>query len=80
MGHDHGHRLWIYDTHDQQTVAFILDGMEYLREMLPEHKRNRSLRRNLIERFFNRTRALVDASPLGMRSSVPTSWPWSSSP
>jgi hypothetical protein len=41
MGPEHG-RLWIYDTSDQQTVAFTADGMEYLREMLAEHKRNRS--------------------------------------
>ncbi len=33
-------RLWIYDTDDQQTVAFTPAGMEYLREMLPEYKRN----------------------------------------
>jgi hypothetical protein len=33
--------LWIHGTDDQQTVAFN-DGMEYLREMLPEYKRNRS--------------------------------------
>ena len=35
-------RLWIYDTDDQQTVAFTPAGMEYLREMLAEYKRNRS--------------------------------------
>jgi hypothetical protein len=35
--------LWIYDTDDEQTVAFTPDGIEYLREMLPEYKRNRSL-------------------------------------
>jgi hypothetical protein len=35
-------RLWIYGTDDQQTVAFTPDGMEYLRELLPEYKRNRS--------------------------------------
>jgi hypothetical protein len=40
MGPEHG-RLWIYDT-EQQTVAFTPDGMEYLREMLPQYKRNRS--------------------------------------
>jgi hypothetical protein len=34
---EHG-RLCIYDTDDQQTVAFTPDGMEYLREMLPEYK------------------------------------------
>jgi hypothetical protein len=38
--------LWIYDTNDQQTVAFTPDGMEYLREMLPEYKRNRSTPRS----------------------------------
>ena len=36
MEPEHG-RLWIYDTDDQQTVAFTPDGMEYLREMLPEY-------------------------------------------
>ena len=41
MGPEHG-CLWIYHTDDRQTVAFTPDGMEYLREMLPEHKRNRS--------------------------------------
>jgi hypothetical protein len=30
------------DTDDRQTVAFTSDGMESLREMLPEYKRNRS--------------------------------------
>ncbi len=33
--------LWIYDTDDQQTPAFTPAGMEYLRELLAEHKRNR---------------------------------------
>ena len=41
MGPEHG-CLWIYDTDDRQTVAFTSDGMESLREMLPEYKRNRS--------------------------------------
>jgi hypothetical protein len=41
MEPEHG-RLWIYDTDDQQTVAFTPAGMEYLRELLPEYKRNRS--------------------------------------
>jgi hypothetical protein len=41
MGPEHG-RLWIYDTGDHQTVAFTSDGIEYLREMLQEYKRNRS--------------------------------------
>ena len=31
--------LWIYGTDDQQTIAFTADGMEYLRELVPEHKR-----------------------------------------
>jgi hypothetical protein len=39
MGPEHG-RLWIYDTDDQQTVAFTPDGMEYLRDLLAELKRN----------------------------------------
>jgi len=30
--------LWNHGTDDQQTVAFN-DGMQYLREMLPEYKR-----------------------------------------
>jgi hypothetical protein len=34
--------LWIHDTDDQQTIAFTPAGLEYLREMLPEYKRNRS--------------------------------------
>jgi hypothetical protein len=37
--------LWIHGTDDQQTVAFN-DGMQYLREMLPEYKRNRSAPRS----------------------------------
>jgi hypothetical protein len=41
MEPEHG-RLWIYDTDNQQTVAFTQNGMEYLRDMLPEYKRNRS--------------------------------------
>jgi hypothetical protein len=41
MDPEHG-CLWIHDTNDQQTVAFTPDGMEYLQEMLPEYKRNRS--------------------------------------
>ena len=31
--------LWIYGTDDQQTIAFTADGMEYLRELISEHKR-----------------------------------------
>ena len=37
--------LWNHGTGDQQTVAFN-DGMQYLREMLPEYKRNRSAPRS----------------------------------
>jgi hypothetical protein len=37
--------LWNHGTDDQQTVAFN-DGMQYLREMLPEYKRNRSAPRS----------------------------------
>jgi hypothetical protein len=43
MEPEHG-CLWIHDINDQQTVAFTSDGMEYLREMLPEYKRARSPR------------------------------------
>ena len=35
-------RLWIYGTDDQQTIAFTPAGMEYLRELLAEYKRNGS--------------------------------------
>jgi hypothetical protein len=36
------HRLlWVHDTDDRQTVAFTPTGMDYLREMLPQYKRNR---------------------------------------
>jgi len=41
MEPEHG-CLWVYDTNDQQTLAFTSDGMDYLREMLPEYKRHRS--------------------------------------
>jgi hypothetical protein len=41
MEPEHG-LLCIYDTDDQQTPAFTPDGMEYLREILPRYKRNRS--------------------------------------
>ena len=34
--------LWIHGTDNQETVAFTPNGMEYLREMLPEYKRSRS--------------------------------------
>ena len=33
--------LWIHRT-DDQTIAFTPPGMEYLRELLAEHKLNRS--------------------------------------
>ena len=33
--------LWIHGTDDQQTIAFTPAGMEYLRDLLAEHKRNR---------------------------------------
>jgi hypothetical protein len=33
--------FWIHGTHDRQTIAFTPAGMEYLRELLAEHKRNR---------------------------------------
>jgi len=41
MEPEHG-CLSIYDTGDQQTVAFTLDGMECLREVLLEYKRNQT--------------------------------------
>ena len=34
--------LWIHGTEEQQTIAFTPAGIEYLRELLAEHKRNRS--------------------------------------
>ena len=33
--------LWIRGTKDRQTIAFTPAGMEYLRDRLAEHKRNR---------------------------------------
>jgi len=36
--------LWIHGINDQQTIAFTPAGMEYLRELLAEHKRNQSPR------------------------------------
>ena len=33
--------LWIHGAKDQQTIAFTPAGMEYLRDLLAEHKRNR---------------------------------------
>jgi hypothetical protein len=41
MEPEHG-CLWVRDTGDEQTVAFTSDGMDYLREMIPEYKKNRS--------------------------------------
>jgi hypothetical protein len=38
--------LWIHDIDDQQTVAFTPNGMEYLREMIPQYKLNRSTPRS----------------------------------
>jgi len=38
--------LWIHDTGDQQTVAFTADGMDFLREMVPQYKQNRSAPRS----------------------------------
>jgi hypothetical protein len=38
--------LWIHDTSDCETIAFTPAGMDYLREMLPEYKRNRSAPRS----------------------------------
>jgi hypothetical protein len=34
--------LWIHGIEDQQTIAFTPAGRAYLRELLAEHKRNRS--------------------------------------
>jgi hypothetical protein len=39
-------RLWIYGTDDEQTIAFTPAGVEYLRELVAEHKRNRSFPRS----------------------------------
>jgi hypothetical protein len=38
--------LWIYGTNDQQILAFTPAGMEYLGELLAEHKRNQSTPRS----------------------------------
>jgi hypothetical protein len=38
--------LWIHDINDQQTVAFTSDGMDYLREMIPQYKQNRPSQRS----------------------------------
>ena len=40
MEPEHGWR--IFDRGDQQTIVFTQNGIEYLREMLPEYKSNRS--------------------------------------
>jgi len=45
MEPEHG-CLWIHGTDDQQTIAFTPNGMEYLRDMLPQYKRNRSAPRS----------------------------------
>jgi hypothetical protein len=34
--------LWIYGTGDEQTIAFTDRGLEYLQEMLPQHKRRKA--------------------------------------
>jgi threonine synthase len=34
--------LWIYGTSDQPTIAFTDRGMEYLQELLAEHKRSKA--------------------------------------
>ncbi len=34
-------RLWIYGLGDEHTIAFTERGMEYLEELLLEHKRSR---------------------------------------
>jgi hypothetical protein len=34
--------LWIHGLDDQETIAFTPTGMQYLRGLLAEHKRNRS--------------------------------------
>jgi hypothetical protein len=34
--------LWIHGTDDEQTMAFTEHGLEYLRELVLEHKRSRT--------------------------------------
>jgi hypothetical protein len=34
--------LWIHDIDHHETIAFTSDGIDYLREMLPQYKQNRS--------------------------------------
>ena len=41
MGPEHG-CLWIYGTDDQQTMAFTDRGLEYLKELVSEHKRSKA--------------------------------------
>jgi hypothetical protein len=41
MEPEHG-CLRIHDTGDDHTVAFTPNGMDYLREMIPQYKQNRS--------------------------------------
>jgi hypothetical protein len=31
--------LWVHGTDDQQTMAFTSPGLEYLRDLIAEHKR-----------------------------------------
>jgi len=31
--------LWVYDTDEQHTMAFTERGLEYLQELIAEHKR-----------------------------------------
>jgi hypothetical protein len=33
--------LWIHDTNDEQTVVFTPDGLDYLRSLIREYRRNR---------------------------------------
>jgi hypothetical protein len=34
--------LWIYGTGDQQTIAFTDRGLEYLQELVLQHKRRKA--------------------------------------
>jgi hypothetical protein len=34
--------LWIHGTDDEQTMAFTERGLEYLRELVSEHKRSKT--------------------------------------
>lgn len=31
--------LWIHGINDEQTIAFTADGLDYLRDLVSEHKR-----------------------------------------